>query len=508
VKGGLYARIPAIVIGCLTVFLSLIAGETILDMAHVTMLAGPNTNGEAGKVYLAQQFQRQGSVCNPADEPPFYPSTHGILLFAIVGWLGKLTDNPVVSLFYIGRTISILATIAGLIASNAILRATGVGVTVRCILGVTLFSLPAVLEHTTSYRPDNWVFAISTISCAALCGPGARSMRLPVLLAFAPPLAYLFKSNGVSLVIPIAVALLVVRRDHHAALVFLVSTTLLEASVLAALQLSTGGAYLASLTTGLQVPYSFANIGVCLSPLPVQIVLLAALALTASSPMSLKNPRVATVAIFFLSTLVSAAISCVRSGSNSYYFLEPVVYGLLLAGSIATGGAARTRTAWRTIGAVLVLVLVCLGVHYENSRAQPIFLRNLSVIQAQQHAAHRRTLADIINKTGMRCLSDDAGLNILLNRPEVIEMYLPSQMMKAGTLSNEAFAGALQRREVDVVILTGDTVHFQGVHSPPDTLFTALRRNYVLLSRRGGYRIFRPRTDQPELDADGPARLR
>jgi len=94
----------------LIIFMVFVGGRAAINIYSLygsAIAYGPNTVGEAGKVYYAKNFIEGRSIFSSGETAPFYPSFHGALLHSMVGVVGRLFQLETNCLYYIGRGISI-----------------------------------------------------------------------------------------------------------------------------------------------------------------------------------------------------------------------------------------------------------------------------------------------------------------------------------------------------------------------------------------------------------------
>jgi len=95
---------------------------TLVYLMLALLVPGENTVGEAGKVFYAERVLAGELPFLPGESPPYYPAVHGVLLHASVGAIGKLLSLPHTDLYFVGRGISLLFTLASLFLAWRLLR--------------------------------------------------------------------------------------------------------------------------------------------------------------------------------------------------------------------------------------------------------------------------------------------------------------------------------------------------------------------------------------------------
>ena len=106
-------------------FVIVLGTRAVVSLVYLTLallVPGENTVGEAGKVFYAERVLAGELPFLPGESPPYYPAVHGVLLHASVGAIGKLLSLPHTDLYFVGRGISLLFTLASLFLAWRLLR--------------------------------------------------------------------------------------------------------------------------------------------------------------------------------------------------------------------------------------------------------------------------------------------------------------------------------------------------------------------------------------------------
>lgn len=475
------------------------AGYCFDHLARILFLPGPNSLGESGKVYFAHLVVEGQWPFASGLTPPYYPSIHGFLLHALAGIIGKVGGLDITGLYYAGRAISVMATVAAFALFWSLGRRVGASpaLVVFCLLlwaGST-----AIFQHTTSFRPDNWVLCLSLLACWLVAVPVLSPARLAALVVL-PVVAFHLKATG--LVIGVAVLAGLVYRDgfRTAVRVGLGQALLLIVSV-ASLQLISSGTYLDGLSAASKVEFSFdyalSSLLIPTDPVVALLVICPlVLAGVAGRRLWRDNVVVAVAAIFWGITLGGYFLAASRAGSNAYYFLEPAAYGAL----VALAGLVRLRSrthddqgALRGFDPVVTMVAFALVPVIINLYAWNTAGRyrawNNSIERTEKVGGARFKMAERINEDGMSCFTDDPGLNVLLRSPQVIYPYLQTQMMENGALPHDLRIRAVRSGSWDCVVFSGSRVTYHGTTSLPDSLFRAVREFYADVQEVNGYEV-------------------
>lgn len=195
---------------------------------------------------------------------------------------------------------------------------------------------------------------------------------------------------------------------------------------------------------------------------------------------------------FWLSSLCMAILSALRAGSNLYYFVEPYTYGVLLV----TVWASRSWPVhgWMRLGRRPALAGLCLLFCLHTVQpwlyllvARPV---DATVTVSRRVGAERALWAELINREGWHCYSDDAALNVMLDRPAVIYPLIQHLQLLARRLSADDVLRPVAKREYDLVLLTGLTQRYRGIDSVPPALAHALRTHYERMALDSKYQVY------------------
>ncbi len=106
----------------------------------------------------------------------------------------------------------------------------------------------------------------------------------------------------------------------------------------------------------------------------------------------------------------------------------------------------------------------------------------------------RAALAKDINERGWRCYSTLPSLNVLLDKPQVIDPMLHVMLHRKGLVSDEDYIGAVRSQRYDMIVMTRARFQHQGVVAPSDAFLEALQKSYVQVAKvEPSYYVFRPR---------------
>jgi hypothetical protein len=468
---------------------------TLLSFRAAILAPGPNSVGEAGKVFYAGRFQRGEKILLPGDVPPYYPSIHGVLFHASVGALGRLVGASTIHLYYIGRCFSVAATIGTLLLITLILRNLNLGwfwIMATCLLFFT--PLP-VVQHTTSYRPDNWILWLSVLACYLIVTRPERPLAL-IAASLIPVIAFFIKAPGFAIIGSVILALLISRRYLVATLCGAGSCAALILSIVG-MNLASNGVFLESMRHSLNAPFSFEQIFWCLGvpqlwlPLSLPFVLIPRL-----WPVHVEqNRQRCVITIFWLVSLTSSLIVAARLGSNSHYFIESFVFGLVITIMRAADEFATRRqssTAMRTIAAAMVILFLLPGLPRSIDHILTV-PKDFALTETLLFARDRQIISTTIRAERLSCFSDDPGLNVLLEKPAVVDPLVQSMAIHAGALDKETMIGPVVKEEYDLIVLTGFGWTYRGVPRIPQDFVEATREHYDQVPSETKYQVYMPR---------------
>jgi hypothetical protein len=490
-------------------FVTALAAGALLTMAHLIPLAfvqGPNTVGEAGKVYYAHRFQLGESIFLTGESPPYYPAFHGALLHSSVGAIAALLSLPVGQIYFVGRIVSVLCLLAAALAGGAMLVRLGLG-RIWLWVALGLFLSPHLLhEHAVSYRPETWVLALTLIA-ALLLTRKTRARWEWCLLVLMPVIAFFIKAPGV-IILPTVALWLWLDAGRRAALIYAASATACLALGLGLTQWLSDGAFLDAFGSGMQVSYSPLNVLVSLNHPAMWPALLFPLAMMGATPDEDADTRrlLRLLLVFWFMALLGALATATRVGSNIYYFLIPYAFGVLLfVYRLARALPGARRDNPQDHGALAALLWITTALLSFN--AAQLGLENnkdVAVAQSERFGPVRASVARWINSKGWRCYSDDPGLNVLLDKPMVIFPIMQGFLVEGGRLTESQRLAPIEQEQYDIVVLTGMHWSHRGMPSLPDSFWSALREHYeqIQLQPDVGYIVLAPKSRKGSVFRD------
>ncbi len=453
---------------------------------------GPNTVGEAGKVWFARRAQMGEGLFLRGDDPPYYPSLHGALFHASVGWIGRAVGAEVRTLFHIGRAVSLLATGGALLLAGAMLRRLGARWAYLAVGAAVFLTARPIIQHTWSYRPDNWNLLIAVGTCSLLVFAGRSRLALTAA-GLLPAAGFFIKAPGVSAIGAVVLVLLAQRRWLAAGCCAAVCVAAVGGTV-GILEVATGGAYLAAKRSGMDVAMEPMMVARCLGGTQAAWAFLFLPALLAGRCRprgDLADRTRATVWCFWAVSLVAYTLSAARMGSNSYYFLQAFVLGGVLVLDWLAERVRRVGGLGVAAAGLALLLIVQTAWDAATLSSRPT--ADVALAQTLRFAGDREQLARRLNALDGPVFTDDPGLNLLLDRPAILHPMFVATRIETGSLPIEAITGPVIRGEYAAVVLSGMTWRYRGVASvPPDFLRVVQQRYRPESARPGGYAVFLP----------------
>jgi hypothetical protein len=460
---------------------------------------GPNTIGEAGKVYFALRFMNGESAFSAGTEPPFYPSVHGALTHAPVGLVGRALELEATQLYGVGRFISVLLTLGAVVLLGDLGRRMRVSWALATVGAAAWLGTYALVQHSVSFRPDNWILFLSAAACWLLAvRPNDRGSL--VALALLPAVAFHVKATGLVLVGAVGLVHAARRQWLRAAWMAGAQVTIVAATVLV-LDSASEGVYLAGLGGAAKVAAGLDHVWAAVraegDPLVLALLsvpVLAVIRLFRDAETSAWSSG-AAVACFWAATLLGAGLASARAGSGPYYFLEPASFGLLLVLIWARGPRPDAPPTVRPYVVLAALAVACLptGARWVRD-GHPV---DVAYFRSQLLSGSRAAVAARINERGHLCYSDDPGLNALLRRPAVIYPVLHLQMIEAGSLPESSLYEPFERAAYDCVVLSGISRIYRGQPVVPPRAIEMATAAYPLVERVGRYRILHRQAPDP-----------
>lgn len=429
-----------------------------------------NSIGEDGKVFFAKKFQQGQLPFANGEIPPYYPSFHGVLTHVSVGMIGRLFSCSTQGLYYVGRCISVLSLLVSLLVVVKIFRELHVKPIFIFFAMVLLFAPGVMHAFATSYRPDYWINAIYLLVYYLVCHK--KNTRCEVTAVAVIVVAYLIKPTAI---IYMGALLLVLLFRQHWQKIFAYSIlfTIFLSMAIWLLQLYSSGLFLSSFAHGMNVPFSIQGA----LKFFIKHTLLYLTLLPMFAVFSIKNEKMLCLLIFWLVSFSGSALTSLRAGVGLNYYLSTYYFTVILITywwKDLNFRAINTQ-AFPFVGFFLLwLIIAMIFPTYAILKHTP----NAAIATSLKFDKERTKVAQWINRNGFVCFSDDAGLNILLEKPQIVYPILLKQFIQSRSLSQKHFIEPLQTKKYDFVILT--SAETQQLNDIPDYFWVELHKNYEI----------------------------
>jgi hypothetical protein len=319
--------------------------------------------------------------------------------------------------------------------------------------------------------------------------------RIFFTLSVLPTVAFLIKATGLTTGLSILVCLSFQRRWRES-IAYAATSGLTLFVVLGGLYGYSCGEYFFSFATGLEVGYRLASAMVPLSqPLLFAAVVFPMAFLKHVWPIHTGKQDVFwAVFIFYIVELVCNFGFSMRDGSNIYYFISAYSFGMMLLVKWLSAIGDPKSNAHRE-ALILCLVMVVLQIGQIALYARSPWKEDVAVRKTKKYAADRPVAAGFINSKHWTCYSDDAGLNIMLERPVVIYPLLYQMLVESGAIQRPTLLDRIIGGEIDVVALTDLQWSYRGIENVSPSLMAAIEAHYMEKPVIGGvaYKLFVPR---------------
>ena len=461
--------------------------HTITLSIKKVSLNGENSTGEAGKVYYAHKFQEGEDFLQSGKTPPYYPAVHGLLLHASVGFIGRVLSLDIEDLYYIGRSITVFATLVSLLMIYLICKKLLVDFK-WSLFAIVLFLAPFRFHtHMSSYRPEYWILCLSLLSCF-ICINRPKSTNF-ILILVLPILSYLIKAPGIIIAGCIFFSFIIEKR-YKVALLYAVLFPVILGITIIYLYWITDGVFGLAFQGGMKVGFSIHNIFFIFKTWGKAYEIWYPIIITPFIFAYLKRDnegdkeKVLIVSIFWLIETLVAIIISTRFGSNSYYFLMSYTYSTIIVTywiqDVCNKLINKKYRPRLFLVSLFVFLIAGSGFTlYSLTKKVPIQYIDGAIGNTLRFGNERSQLANWINKKNVKCYSDDGGLNVLLKKPMVIYPYVQNLLFITGYLDKQSFFDQIRRQKIDLIILTTSRPWiWQGINQFPKEFFPLVKKFY------------------------------
>lgn len=297
----------------------------VRDFTSPTELTFPNSV----MVHQAREYQHGRPMYTDFRQPPHVLTLYGPLLYVIPGLVGRLIQADEVTLFFIGRVISLLGTFGALAATAWLLRRAEKLSWTAVIAGLLIFfSAPIQWPVCMVFRADPMEMAWTLCGLALFVRGESTSWRWMSLPAFL--VAFFYKQSGV--VGPAAVVVyLLVNRRFAAGMRYAAAAAVAYATVIVGLNLATSGAYWLNCVTALRANVTWSN-AVTIAGESAFLRCFIPFAPAVGNVMRRwSRHEFDLLSIFFVVSFAVGAMGTLRDGSADNYFLASLAAATVLA---------------------------------------------------------------------------------------------------------------------------------------------------------------------------------
>ncbi|KJS28482.1 MAG: hypothetical protein VR64_24155 [Desulfatitalea sp. BRH_c12] len=363
------------------------------------------------------------------------------------------------------------------------------------------FSAMPIIAHTSSYRPDNWVLFFSVLAAYILIVSPERVKTL-ILLAIIPVVTFYIKATGLYIGIAVFINLLLADRLRDAVRYALLFFTFFGLTVVA-LHFGTDGAFSSGLTTGAQVKYSWFLAIQCLSvsQLWIFIILPILIGTHLRHSNTIFRKEQIVLLTFFMVSLITGVITSRRLGANSYYYLDCFTFGIVISiGWLAhyCQNLSKLKFSNPQNTALAALILLFIFQSFPSTNEIQGFLQgrlpqDIALYRTKLYQDDREKLSELCNQNKLKCFSDDEGLNVMLDNPQIIFPMVQTMLIQSGLLNIASIVSPVERQEYDIIALTGSQWKYFNVDPFPKEFKESLSLNYQEFRTPFKYHIFRPK---------------
>ncbi len=448
---------------------------------------GPNTLGEAGKVFYSNRIKEGLSWFLPGNAPPFYPSFHGVFTHMAVGIPAWLFNLDFSWQYYLGRCFSLISLAVSLWFGCKILKFYKIPRLLVILWIMLVLSAPAsILFHAISYRPDFWNLAIC-ISCFYLLIKQQNKLKYFILILTLCIIAFFIKATGLIIAGAVFWTYLASGKIKRA-FIFGAVLGISLLAVIFTINFASGGMYFKSFMTGMKVIYSI-DFPITFLSIPFLWLPVAAIIISVIPPTIYKPAENKGIYMFPTIIFIGAFLACLRQGSAAYYFIDTIFIGLILTITILSSKLSSANQDMYKVDSILLLLLTAVLV-YSTQEGMLSKARTISIARTEQFSSSRTKAAQYINNNNLYCFSDDPGLNIMLKKPAVIYPINVRQFEKSGFLPAGFRAKLITQRKYDIIYLTGINWKYYGGKAIPRNILDAIKLNYKNISSNSNYLVF------------------
>jgi hypothetical protein len=427
---------------------------------------------------------------------PYVTAMYGPLLYALLGFLVRISGSGVEGAYLAGRLVSLLSALACAGLVGWLSRRYGASRPAAWIAGGLFLASPLILPVAYSSRSDVPALALSLAGLAWFERWSESPLRL---LAALPLVAAAFTKQTALGAAAAIVFFLLISGKRARALILLAAVAAPCAAILFFLTRATGGLARVNL---LEVPGA-SPLSLVSRPLGglSGFLAMAALPLVLSArllPRLLRWDRALRLPCCYLavSLAVSAAASA-KLGSDFYYFMEPLAAALILAGVSLTAlleGRHRLEDQEALLAAGVFGILLAGSVGATARMGEYAYQSNREVIRLAAAAP-----GDV--------LIEDENVALKCGKPlTMMDPFAFAYMERRGRWDAEPLNRRILDHDFGVIVLRSPVEHpshYQGETYWPDTTLAAIGRAYRPEGIVDGYIVYRPRLEPASVARQG-----
>lgn len=449
----------------------LIAVFNIALLVQQIQNPGDTSMPESLQVYGAQRVERGQNLYQDYHVAPFNYMPYTPFYFLIVGKMAGLSQLSLDGIFVLGRTVTFVCCL--LLCVLLFLEQKRKPGFLISASGAAFFIGSALLwEWGCTTRPDILAILLS-LAGIQLYSRSAFSRWVAVLFFL---LAFLTKQSAISAPIAIGISEWLQGRRKDGA----ITAGLFVAAVAVILFLMdqlTHGMSTMDIIQNNAAPLAFLNAKLT----AISFLQLAALPLIFAWLGMLEKER-SVPGLYFLTSLVLAAFSSLKLGSNVNYYLEPMVAGCLLI-------PAGIRQLVQMTKGSFVLVILILVLQIPQLNATIYRFRN-------PNFRDEGTVRALVRSVDAPVLTDSPRLAVLSKQQFLIDPFSLSYLEKLGKWDSSELVSLLENRQIGMVVLSVPierSLSWQGATRLPSRAIDAVKNNYDFQRLIDGYYVYVPK---------------
>jgi len=454
---------------------------------------------EGASVYFAWCAE-QGFPLYPANTATIYTVNYmGPCYFTVVGMIGWLFDADIPTLYLIGRVVTFLCGLGpAVIAAMYLGRRYGrLPALVGLVFGV---GAAPMIGYGVTTRPDMMADLLGAGGFFVALRPKHRELCVAVVLL---ALAFLTKQTAAVWLLAAILALLVEKDSRRRALLLGGATFVTIATTVALLAAFYEPTILSNLFGQGGVPFNAVQgIGILLILVNRSPEILFFAFLGCGLWMS-RRYRDRALVILTIVWLASATFFCAKRGSDLNYFAPLRIVEALAAGTLfaATRRAGRHQFAWIALCVTGIIAMAPSTILLAKKTAASC--ERQAVLHSEAGMAEQtkfERLVELAKDPYVRLMTDSDRLAVYQGpRAVFFDAFLFRLQVETGQIDPRELVEQIQSRWFSYIVLSADVSRdYDDIffYRLPDQLAKAVRANYQLRSRAGGFFVYTPREQE------------